>query len=285
MSLLEVKSGLEELMEQVRKIRVIEESPKRRQIRIDMERELKEFIRKHEKWFLSAFSKHYRGEFVEAEIPHRFDTAFDAFAEKAVRLLSRIMYKYNKLAYYVGQDEEFIALRDKLFEAQAPDYFTISLTLRNEMAEAILRSRALERATAVVTKTYKGRIAKIVQEGIEKGYSYDRTAKEISKLHTYFRHGEPQKHIRSHAHLIAVTENAYAYEGGKRSMIDEAEETLGVEMEKSWNTSGDDRVSDECADNESAGWIDKNQVFPSGHEEPPRFPGCRCNAQYRLKRR
>lgn len=57
--------------------------------------------------------------------------------------------------------------------------------------------------------------------------------------------------------------------------------SLGLAMEKSWLTVGDNRVSDGCAENEGAGWIPLDEPFPSGDQAPLRFPGCRCTALYR----
>jgi CBS domain-containing protein len=45
---------------------------------------------------------------------------------------------------------------------------------------------------------------------------------------------------------------------------------------------GDDRVSDGCIENGNAGWIDNKEAFPSGHQFPPRFPGCRCGCGSRV---
>ena len=53
-------------------------------------------------------------------------------------------------------------------------------------------------------------------------------------------------------------------------------------MLKRWMNMGDDRVSDGCIENGNAGWIDNKEAFPSGHQFPPRFPGCRCGCGSRV---
>ena len=98
-----------------------------------------------------------------------------------------------------------------------------------------------------------------------------------------FSERKPQLHIRNRAELIAVTETGNAYE--KAAMLQaEALQQAGLPMEKSWNTVGDDRVSDGCQENEDAGWIPIDEPFPSGDMQPLRFPGCRCNLQTRFAR-
>lgn len=124
-----------------------------------------------------------------------------------------------------------------------------------------------------IQQTTADSITNLVEGALERGWSYQQTA---SALHKMF----DDQFTKRRARLIAVTETAAAYEAGNRAFAKEIEKR-GVEMEKMWVTSHDDRVSDECAANEAVGWIPIDDAFPSGDEEPPRFPGCRCYAQYR----
>ena len=80
--------------------------------------------------------------------------------------------------------------------------------------------------------------------------------------------------------LVAVTEVGNAYEAGTAGTIRQLEQT-GLAMEKSWLTVGDDRVDDECAGNEAAGWIPATAAFPSGHDRPLAHPACRCTLLFR----
>jgi len=119
---------------------------------------------------------------------------------------------------------------------------------------------------------------RLIEQGMREGWSYDVLAKALTGIYEEFAVGKPQLHIRSRAHLIAVTEMANAYQEGSFQQGLRLEE-LGLQMEKAWVTSNDDRVSEGCADNQSAGYIPLLAEFPSGHLRPPRFPGCRCYFQ------
>ncbi len=115
----------------------------------------------------------------------------------------------------------------------------------------------------------------IVTRGVEAGDSYDRVAKTIKGRFKEFAIGKPQHHIQSRAHLGAVTESANAYGQGNYYYAREIERE-GIHLEKKWDTSKDDLVSDGCQENEDAGWIPIGDQFPSGDDCEPRFPGCRC---------
>ncbi len=251
-----------------------------------LERDVKLFFRKHGDWIIDAL-KQYKGDmFPEAET-HLFDAAFEQIEAKAIRELYRAIFRHSRKLLVMGEKHEEEMLKIDLYhEASIERDFkkfgvAISLQLRHKMAEAKLSQHVLERATSTVTKTMKNRISPILQKGVEQGWSYDRTAREIKKLHTYFQHGEPQKHIQSHAHLIAVTENRFAYELGRKGTVDEVGEVLGLRFEKKWNDSLDDRVCDICDANTDAGWISKEDTFPSGDETSPAHPACRCYVDYR----
>ncbi len=40
-----------------------------------------------------------------------------------------------------------------------------------------------------------------------------------------------------------------------------------------------------CDDNEAEGWIDSEDVYPSGDDAPPFHPNCVCSEEYRESRR
>ena len=81
----------------------------------------------------------------------------------------------------------------------------------------------------------------------------------------------------------AVTENEDAYEEGSASLVRDIE-AVGITMEKSWSTVGDD-ACEICRGNASAGWIPTDKVFPSGHMYPLAHDGCRCCLLYRVSER
>jgi len=121
-----------------------------------------------------------------------------------------------------------------------------------------------------------------VTRAMEEGWSYNRTAKAITERYREFAIGKPQLHIRSRAHLVAVTETGNAYEEG-RMQTARWLKNQGLDLEKYWANVGDDRVSDGCLENTGAGWIPLEQAFPSGHQRPLRFPGCRCDLHTRVR--
>jgi len=116
-------------------------------------------------------------------------------------------------------------------------------------------------------------LKRVITTALDEGWSYNDTAKEIRKLYD-----GPISTDR--ARRIATHEAAQAYEAGNRAFADTIVDD-GIEMEKMWTTSHDDRVSDGCEENESDGWIPIDEAHTSGDQEPPRFPGCRCYEQYR----
>lgn len=56
----------------------------------------------------------------------------------------------------------------------------------------------------------------------------------------------------------------------------------GLAFEKKWLTAGDDKVEQECLDNEAQGWIGLTVVYNRGTQCPPEHNGCRCGLDYRL---
>jgi hypothetical protein len=127
-----------------------------------------------------------------------------------------------------------------------------------------------------IQDTTKESLKGLISQGLDNGWSYNQTAKEIRKLFD-------GPITTKRAQLIAVTESARAYEAGNRAFADTLTDD-GITMEKMWVTSHDDRVSDGCETNELDGWIPIDQPHTSGDQEPPRFPGCRCYEAYRQAR-
>lgn len=157
----------------------------------------------------------------------------------------------------------------------------VSFALKNPRAVEFLDKHAAELVTGI-DETTRSNIATIVTNGTKEGLSYDKVAKQITEKYVQFAIGKPQLHIDSRAHLVAVTESAMAYESGSREIAGYIQ-TQGLEMEKSWLTVGDDKVSDGCEENQSEDWIPIDSSHLSGDDTPPRFPGCRCSELYRHK--
>lgn len=123
-----------------------------------------------------------------------------------------------------------------------------------------------------IQETTKESLKTVITTGLDEGWSYSQTAREIRKLYD-----GPITVKR--AQLIATHEAAQAYEYGNFAFGKSIEDD-GIIMRKRWVTSHDDRVSDGCQENEDAGAIPLDEDFPSGDQTPPRFPGCRCYCAY-----
>lgn len=131
----------------------------------------------------------------------------------------------------------------------------------------------------IIVKGFKGELQ---PDGTTKYKTHQQIAKDIKDKFSEF--GAPVKgpsHIRNRAHLVAVTELREAGETSKQLARDKME-AKGWQMLKRWMNMGDARVSDGCIENGAAGWIDSREAFPSGHQFPPRFPGCRCGTGSRV---
>lgn len=156
----------------------------------------------------------------------------------------------------------------------------LSFDVANPYAAAYLQAHGAAMVTNI-NETTRTAIQGLVTEGVENGWSYTKTAEELIHKYKEFAIGKPQEHIDGRAHLIAITETGNAYMEGQFALMDTMA-GMGLPMEKAWVTMGDDRVSDECEENESAGWIAFDDPFPSGDMHPLRFPGCRCDMEERM---
>lgn len=85
-----------------------------------------------------------------------------------------------------------------------------------------------------------------------------------------------QKLLRERKKTIAATEQRFATSEANRIIA----ESRGQQY-KVWITVGDERVSDIDQANEAAGWIPIDEAFPSGDQQPPSHPNCRCTVAYR----
>lgn len=126
-----------------------------------------------------------------------------------------------------------------------------------------------------VDRATKAEIKAIIERGLSDGWSYDRTAKAIIARFPSYAVGRPQAHIASRAHLISVTENAFAYEQSHLAMARDLV-AAGIPMVKAWETSVDERDCDDCQSNAGDGPIAIDASFETGDEAPPAHPACRC---------
>ena len=201
---------------------------------------------------------------------------FDAMFDKAIKVTVRNGEEIIQAGLYEGVTEGFEYMHDQMGLEKA-------FKLDDPRAVKWAKENAAK-DIAKVNDTTKETIRGIVSTGIDEGMDYDTIAKRITKRFSEFAIGKPQQHIASRAHLVAVTENAFAYEHGQRELVDEIRD-VGIDMEKSWSNVGDENVSAGCQRNSGEQWIPADRAFASGDQNPPRFPGCRCNTHYRVSRR
>lgn len=147
-------------------------------------------------------------------------------------------------------------------------------------AVAWLRAHCAELVRGI-DETTRARVAALVTQAVEEGWSYTRTEGELKRLYDGFRAARPQLHIESRARLIAVTEAAMAYGEGQQDLRRWLA-SQGLAVEKSWLTVGGERVCELCAGNEGDGWIAADSGFSSGAECEPQHPACRCVTLTRL---
>jgi hypothetical protein len=152
--------------------------------------------------------------------------------------------------------------------------YGVSFTMRDIGAIKWAAERAAQLVAEVNTATV-AEIRSLVTQGVNQGWSYDRTAGAIiERFHSYGVE-RPQLHIASRAHLIAVTENAFAFERSHLAMARMLVEA-GIPMVKEWGVSGDERQCSVCEGNAEQGPIPLDETFDDDSEAPPAHPACRC---------
>lgn len=241
-----------------------------RPIETKLARQMAKAFRAHRAVFMREFERVGPGLLGEASAPPAIEGALEAAYQAT-------------LAEFLGPIETAAAAAiDAAAQHRVAEFgIDYAFDLKNPRAIAAIKDRAAA-AVANIDATTRDEIARIITQGMEEGYNYQKVARQIVAKYEEFGLGKPQAHIRNRAELIAVTEAAEAYETGNRLVIDEMT-AVGLEMEKQWSTVGDDRVSAGCRENSQAGWIPVDQPFPSGHQHAPRFPGCRCAILYRRR--
>lgn len=220
-------------------------------------------FRQHDAWLNMKFS--------EALPPSEFNKIWAEVALETVKLFSAPIDAAVVKALEYGGIAMIAELGMKL-----------KFDLKNPRALNYLKDYGADLVKGI-SETTRDFLQTLITQANEEGWSYKRTAEAIIERFEEFGVGRPQEHIDSRAHLIAVTETGNAYEEGNRIIAKDLQDA-GLTMEKSWDTVGDDKVSAGCQENETAGWIGIDEAFPSGHQRPLRFPGCRCEARYRRKK-
>ncbi len=143
-----------------------------------------------------------------------------------------------------------------------------------------LRQESAKLVTRIDAETRR-QIQTILADAAAQGRSWGATARLLKAKFNAFAAAAPgPKALRTRAQLIAVTEVGNAFEDGALRAA-QAIQAGGIDLEKSWLTVGDSRVSAMDVANAAVGWIPLSVSFPSGHERPLSHPGCRCTLLWR----
>lgn len=224
-----------------------------------------------------------RGDFTEARrqpVALREAPDEDRWGPMWVRVSRRVRADFADALAWIARE----AMRAGFENLAARLGTELSLDLENPRAIAYMQVHGAELVTRI-DETTRGYLRSLLTEATAKGWSYQRTAREIRRRFAGFATPSPLGHIASRAELVAVTETAFAYEEGNRQAAGQLRRELppGMRMRKSWITAGDNRVDEaQCTPNEADGWIDFEAEHTSGHTEPPAHPGCRCTEAYEV---
>ena len=162
---------------------------------------------------------------------------------------------YNKIYYMINKSISVSDLEKK--EKLQPEF-----ELKNERLIKMLENRA-NYIIDSVDKTTLQNLIDIISKGIAEGKSLGEIQKEI--------HQSIDEISLHRAETIVRTETTNAV-----NLVEvELSKELGLKTHR-WVTSNDDRVSDECLENEAEGWINIGDEFPGGVTQPPQHPNCRC---------
>lgn len=203
----------------------------------------------------------------EDKITKQFDAIFDDATETtSIDMLDALLRSY-KAALTLGAEQQLAEIGVK-----------ISFKLDNPRAARYIQAYGADQISAIDAHT-KADIRNLLSAAVQNGDSYNELAAAIKARYKHYAVGVPQQHIRSRAHLIAVTEIGNGYQAGNHASM-QATQDAGIKMQKRWLTVGDTRVSDGCKTNAGQSWIALNIEHISGDLHPLRFPGCRCVEQY-----
>lgn len=242
-------------------------NPLERQLEEDMERAFAEQERRFMRMFGSLRLLWHEPMLWEAIEPRDWEPLFTAAELATLRLFERPL---NAMARQAMQHGARAAIADV--------GLGLSFDLAHPEAVAYLQRAPLR--IAGINETTREEVRRIIINATEQGWSYDRTARALQDKFSSFRTPVPQQHIRSRAHMIAVTETGDAYAQGSL-IVGHDLKRAGLRMEKMWLDTEDQRECPICRSNAAEGWIPLDQAFSSGHDAPTAHPACRCDVTQR----
>jgi SPP1 gp7 family putative phage head morphogenesis protein len=237
----------------------------------ELERDLMRAFREQERRFLRLFAtlkdRWPHQELTEAIEPRDYEPLLTLAELRTLRLFEQPL---NAIARRALQHGARAAIADV--------GLGLSFDLAHPEAVAYLQRAPLR--IAGINETTREEVRRIIINATEQGWSYDRTARALQEKFASFRTPVPQQHIRSRAHMIAVTETGDAYAQGSL-IVGHDLKRAGLRMEKMWLDTEDQRECPICRSNAAEGWIPLDQAFSSGHDAPTAHPACRCDVTQR----
>lgn len=232
-------------------------------------------------WFLAHALPPLKPRFAESSL-READDSDDVLAQSISALLDewlddpevvKDLDQLIKLATAAGVDslelqipaEDLAAALAKLLGKRGSQ--DIQFGLDNPKAIKYLEEHAFDVVSKLIDDTTQARLKNILLDGLTNKQGYDKIASSIR--------AEFIDMSRSRAVTIATYEIGNAYSQGTLAAAADLKDA-GFEMEKAWQTVGDDLVSDDCQENQDAGWIGLEDDFPSGDDAPLAHPNCRC---------
>ena len=234
-------------------------------------------FRAEERAFLSRL-KEYSGRFPSESLreiaePIDWEGPFDKAALATLNAFARPLDEFTARALAAGM---ISGVADLAVET--------SFTLEHLAAVEYLKTHG-SNAVPDLRETTRRRLRPLLVQAAEEGWSYNRTAKEITSLYKSMA-GPPRltysPRIRSRAHEIAVYVLGDAYEHGNMLVAKDLQAS-GLEMVKKWQSVGDSRVRPAHRANQAQGWISLDASFQDGSDRPPSDSGCRCTTLLRRK--
>lgn len=157
----------------------------------------------------------------------------------------------------------------------------VAASLDRDLPDTLSGPAEAAAALKAIEATTLDRLHTALEDAYAKIQSSDKSgqlekASVISAVEEVFDEAEDKR-----ADTIALTEIAEAFGSGQSDAADAISLDTGDDVQKEWVTEPD--ACEVCEENEAAGPIDLEDVFPSGDDDPPAHPNCRCTLEMTRK--
>lgn len=223
------------------------------------EREILKALQAQQKKILALARKYLKAE--KAVDPG----SADLFTSKVDEFLADDLPKMLKLVFPLVNSTAKSGVR------QAASQLGLSFSVFEESLATYAEAESAFLAS-VMGETTGTEVATAIQKGLKEGELVAELTKRLEKLPAF---------DRPRAKLTARTETTRAWNGAQRRGLSDYQASEGVQVEKSWLSSRDDRVRDEHADLDDGKYIPIDATFSNGLTEPGE-PNCRCTLIYRI---